>query len=308
MKRVLQLMWFVALLATVLGSAGRVIPMPDLFSHFPFYQCMIWAVLGVLTYSRSRKAAVGALVLAVLHAGIWAQPMRDHSSLPLIDPVEVRVLWANVHHRPEYWQRLRLQVETFRPHILALAEVDGVDSFAGLSADYPFALRTRTKGLVMFSKIPLFDAQEILVVDSRPILSARIEIDGRWCRILSTHVPWPTLPGHAGSLDRLGEICAAEESCLLLGDFNTTPWAVDFDHLLDHGGLRQARQGSWPIATWSWQFGRFLRLPLDHLLYKGRLVSSSFEIGPEFGSDHLPLHAIFNLGRGPSPSARHKMW
>jgi endonuclease/exonuclease/phosphatase (EEP) superfamily protein YafD len=83
---------------------------------------------------------------------------------------------------------------------------------------------------------------------------------------------------------------------VLLGDLNTTPWNFYFQRLLADSGLRSSAEGrgyqaSWPGAPF------LLRIPLDHVLLSPELRVVRREIGPDVGSDHLPVIVEFT----PSP-------
>lgn len=73
---------------------------------------------------------------------------------------------------------------------------------------------------------------------------------------------------------------------VLIGDFNMTPWEPDF------GDLPGNRAGDprWN-PTWNarkiWQ-----RITIDHALIGEGLNVQDFEVLPDVGSDHLPIHVI----------------
>jgi endonuclease/exonuclease/phosphatase (EEP) superfamily protein YafD len=87
---------------------------------------------------------------------------------------------------------------------------------------------------------------------------------------------------------------------MVLGDLNLSPWSPYFGDLLSSAGLRDSREGfgiqaSWPTAV------PLLRVPIDHVLYSPEVVINHRQIGPDVGSDHLPVVVDFSL---PAASSR----
>jgi endonuclease/exonuclease/phosphatase (EEP) superfamily protein YafD len=75
---------------------------------------------------------------------------------------------------------------------------------------------------------------------------------------------------------------------IVLGDLNATPWSPYFRELLRASGLRNTSQGrglygSWPAGL---PIGR---IPLDHCLVSPSLHVMDKQLGPQVGSDHLPV-------------------
>ncbi len=84
---------------------------------------------------------------------------------------------------------------------------------------------------------------------------------------------------------------------IFLGDLNATPWSP----LLR--ALRQA--GDWHpetdiYPTWPSWASAPLRLPIDHVLTRGRAELTGLTSGPDVASDHLPLEAdVIVHGKSP---------
>jgi endonuclease/exonuclease/phosphatase (EEP) superfamily protein YafD len=80
----------------------------------------------------------------------------------------------------------------------------------------------------------------------------------------------------------------ALEDLILVGDCNAAGWSRYLRDLERDASLNNdARlRPSWPVWLPS-----LVRLPLDHVWVRGRVVLLNAELGPRFGSDHLPLIA-----------------
>ncbi|MCP4501446.1 MAG: hypothetical protein GY822_15915 [Deltaproteobacteria bacterium] len=82
---------------------------------------------------------------------------------------------------------------------------------------------------------------------------------------------------------------------VLAGDFNATPWSIVFQNFLDETGLHNAAYARGGGTTWPTFLPLMFRIPIDHILLSKQLVSTSFLVGPEMGSDHLPFFGRFVL-------------
>jgi endonuclease/exonuclease/phosphatase (EEP) superfamily protein YafD len=90
---------------------------------------------------------------------------------------------------------------------------------------------------------------------------------------------------------------AREDNVILMGDWNLTPWSPVFREVLEIGGLHYQNFGLLPVSTWpSFNFLSVLKIPIDHVLFKGGLRPVSFARGPSNGSDHHSLIARFYVG------------
>ena len=123
------------------------------------------------------------------------------------------------------------------------------------------------------------------------------------------YVLHPTTPrtldqweGRNAYLDAVARAIAAEPPgtpIVTIGDFNTPTWSPFFQSFLKKSGLVDAAGTSWPTATrfsirW---FARpfYFGSPIDHILVSPNIEVKRFEVGPDIGSDHLPLIADLRL-------------
>jgi endonuclease/exonuclease/phosphatase family metal-dependent hydrolase len=137
-------------------------------------------------------------------------------------------------------------------------------------------------------------------------LRVLVSLGGRDVAIYTAHPDTPRSPGRWRSrnlqLAWLGARLAAEDGGrprLLMGDLNTPPASPWFTALLREGGVadaaggglrRPTRQPSRHIPLLS-----LLGAPVDHVLVSPELGVARFAIGPQVGSDHLPVIADLRL-------------
>lgn len=87
---------------------------------------------------------------------------------------------------------------------------------------------------------------------------------------------------------------------IVLGDFNTPPWSPFFRKILAAGDLINTDSRWVPRATrFSLKLSAlaFLGTPIDHILVGRDFGISANTIGPQFGSNHLPVIGDLTLAR-----------
>lgn len=155
-----------------------------------------------------------------------------------------------------------------------------------------------TWGRALLSRHPL---REPRLTEPGPILEAWIDFEGRPLRILGTHPMRPGRPDRNdvrdATLDRLAELAARQPEVLVLGDLNLTEFSPLWAELLEGGNLYDTRAGRGHMGSWKVYMPRtnwplpLPRLALDHVLLGPSLVTVDRRLGPEIGSDHLPIVA-----------------
>ena len=81
---------------------------------------------------------------------------------------------------------------------------------------------------------------------------------------------------------------------VVIGDFNATPWSYAFRDFSAETGLVNSQKGYGLAATWPTGLPITL-VPLDHMLHSESLTTVERDIGPDLGSDHLPLTVEVSL-------------
>jgi endonuclease/exonuclease/phosphatase (EEP) superfamily protein YafD len=127
------------------------------------------------------------------------------------------------------------------------------------------------------------------------IVEVIVDLDGRPVHVLAAHPVSPLTPTRAvqrnRTLQRIAARAVAEdETIVVMGDLNATPWSPYFQDLLAAADLRDSQVGhglqpSFPAAR-----GR-MGIPLDHVLHGPELQTLERHLGPAFGSDHRMVHA-----------------
>jgi endonuclease/exonuclease/phosphatase (EEP) superfamily protein YafD len=311
----------VLLAGTLAGRAGALLQegttlgwLCDLTTHFRVYGLGIALAATVLTLCGgppAARVAFGATVLVTLadllpswlpdrapaRAGAHAAPDDDARALFVVC---LNVQWDN----PDTGRTLAYLRAT-GADLVVLLEVDPnwADALAGLATDYPFAHvepRESFEGLALFSRWPLHDTA---IVDfgtrGAPSIVTSVESPAGNLAVIATHPRPPLTPAFdrelRAHLRAVGRRAAATPGpCLVVGDLNATPWSAAFHGLMREGRLVDSARGRGIQPTWNARLWA-PRIPIDHVLVTPDVTVIDRRLGPDVGSDHLPVEARVRL-------------
>ena len=162
-----------------------------------------------------------------------------------------------------------------------------------LRARYPYYrdCPQRRCDVAIFSKLPIrgatlgFDQP-----DGFPMAEAAFDLADGPLTLFGAHLARPfygPLGTQFGQAQRLAtRIAAVPGRKILVGDLNAVPWSAVLGELERRGGLVRlgGLEGTWPsLLPWPMQ------ITIDHALTDPSLASAPVRIGPNLGSDHLPV-------------------
>lgn len=308
---------FGAVVPSVCGLLGRWGWLLDLCNHFRF-QCAV--VLGVSTVAllllRSWKMAGVSLAglglnlffVLPLYMGSPAQTDRDGQTLTVM---HFNVNTGNTDHAG-----VITEIRSHKPELLFVQEVNNrwLDALEAGLTDYELVVedaRTDNFGIACFVRAQGDDRKPLTITDARtfdptggvaqvPVIEATFDWDGQSIKALSIHPLPPISMQYArirnAVLEAAGQWAAEQNGpCLVIGDFNATPWSTAFRDLQSEGGLTDSQVGFGRAPTWPAGLGTLGMIPIDHLLHSDGLVTVNRQVGQAMGSDHKPL--IVTLGR-----------
>ena len=159
------------------------------------------------------------------------------------------------------------------------------------------------KGLL--SRYPIVESALVDLADNRPDLKATLNVHGVDVVFIIAHPLPPRFqrtgfhfkPVTRAQCSRLGEIAVAGEPTIMVGDFNMTDRHeiyADYCSLGLIDAFQVAGQGAGPTIP-----ARVARLPfvpflrIDYIWHTPHLRALHAEVGPDAGSDHLPVVAHF---------------
>lgn len=316
-RRLLCLGLVTLALCSLLGSlAASSWTFAEWMAHFRF-QYFILALGSALAMGALRAwrwVALGLCVAALNGAYVvpwylggppWYGTAHDPAKAARLRLLVANVLTSNREHEA----LLRL-VDREQPDLLLLQEIDRrwVRSLKVLRARYPHGRlipRHDNFGIGLLSRLSLRGVKELTLYGSggRPSLEALVRLaDGREVRVLCTH-PFPPVNFRRRS-ERDDQLLSAAQRMgersgprLLVGDLNTSMFTAIYRQALKRSQLLDGRRGRGMLPTWPVNSGplTLLRVPLDHVWYSWELHLHRIELGPNIGSDHLPLLVDFAL-------------
>ncbi len=287
-----------AAVGSLLGFAGSAWWVFDLASHFRA-QYFVALVLGALlaTIARRYVLLAGALVFVLINAWL-VLPSLAPRPRPA-DGDRLRVLFVNVHTGNRDTYRVARLIRRTDADVVGLMEVNRrwKKALAPALVPYPHRLeqpREDNFGIGLYSRVPWTDARVELYGDANvPSVRARIRLPRSEVTLLLTH-PLPPISARYAKQRRLqleaiyADRAQLPDPLVVFGDLNASPWSRDFRWFRQRMRLADTRRGfgvqrTWPAGSW------LLRIPIDHCLVTPTIGVRSRRLGPNIGSDHLPV-------------------
>jgi endonuclease/exonuclease/phosphatase (EEP) superfamily protein YafD len=292
----------VGIVASLLGFLGDHHWTLDLFSHFRV-QYMIGATILLLAtvVLRQRRNALVASFGLLLNASLvlplyWPPGQAPDSRAPVL-----KVLYANVLSHNDGYSGLLEWIDSEQPDIIALLEVskEWKEALDPSLLAWPYQKsrpRDDNFGIAVYSRFPLQEVSwPVLTPTGSHSLFATLQWQNHEVPFLLVH-PYPPIKRYAATTARaqIEELIlrkeVSHELALLVGDLNTTPWSHT-SRRLNTTTLRPARLGFGVLSTWPAKLPAPFRIPIDTILAGPRWSVQDLRVGPDFGSDHLPLVA-----------------
>ncbi len=283
----------------------------ELLTHFHVYFLLAGAALALVALSLRQgwTAGLSSLVAAASFSVVWPHIHLPPTDLQPQSGPMVRLIWANLHHLNTDLVALRRLIETEKPDIVVLTELDPIHDavLREVARLLPFQSpppRANVFGVMLLATKPPESLKFDLTMGGyAPLMVARLcPVESGCLTLLSLHA-WPPLPPWTGARDRQLAHAASVarqhvdegERVVLVGDLNLTPFSPVFDRLITQSGLWDTnilpaeRPRTTPsIATWRLA-NTGIGLPIDHALVSAGIGIVSRRVGPDIGSDHHPL-------------------
>lgn len=120
----------------------------------------------------------------------------------------------------------------------------------------------------------------------RAVLAVEVEVDGASLHVRGTHLPHLEYGAHLTTRGLRRTLPPADRPAAFIGDMNMWGWTLD--RMMPGGWRRVVRGKTWPSHRPHSQ--------IDHLLVTPSVAVVSGEVGPDLGSDHLPIRARLRWG------------
>jgi endonuclease/exonuclease/phosphatase (EEP) superfamily protein YafD len=273
----------------LVDSAGTLAWLIDLASHWQWLFLLGLVVFTGLACWRDMRWAVLLLALPLP----W---LTASAPAPAGDPQAqvFTVASANVHLDSRNTETLAAWLAQEKPDVVVLLEVSPAYA-QGLRTlrDYPFqhiVAQDSPFGIAVLSRHPLQQIEVIEDAQGIAHIEAQLQWHGQPVGIIALHPMPPLSPQYHRvrntKLAALARQAAASGiPTVLAGDLNATPWSSAFSGLAQLG----LRRASGLAATWPAVLQGVLGLPIDQVLVTQHWAVVARQVGPQLGSDHLPI-------------------
>lgn len=282
----------------VLGFFGRLNWILDIFSHFRVYYCLAFLVIGIIAALLKKwKEAGVSLTLSLILFATFADlfiPTEKAQTSDGLKIASINLLSSNTNYQDvvEFINLNNFDVVFFQElNSKWKNELEAMEAEFILQEMFP---REDNFGIGVFSKINESYVQEVdFSAVNIPSLVLTVLHNGRELKIINTH-PLPPVGNsyfrarndQFETLNRI--IVNLNQEIVLIGDLNSTRFSPNFNLLMENGKLRDSRKGFGLLPTWHAQFP-LISVTLDHAFITGGIEVRHRSVGPDIGSDHLPV-------------------
>lgn len=269
----------------------------ELLSHFRAQ----YVVLALLLLAVAIRFCRHLLALPLAAAtGLNGWPLLPYlpSTAPDLSGRQIDVLNVNVNSNNTNHADIVDAIRAADSDLVSIVELTpALDEALHVFADvYPYrfsAPATGNFGIGILSQYPLIEPASFSTVQTKAI-DTIVELPTGPLRFFAVHLLPPKTPTMTRArnlqLDELAEYASGtEDSLLVCGDFNLTPYSPRFDKFVENTELRDVRRGRGLSFTWP-TFMPLLGIPIDHCLIRGPMQVESVERMDRIGSDHYPVH------------------
>jgi len=271
----------------------------DLFTHFHYIYILALLCL-ILIHIVNNKYKWGILFLALLCYPLIQVigSYKEDTKISINSSQTIRLLSANIdmnNSNHEYFKNL---ITKNNPDVILLLETNNAwtKNITYLGSEYPYNLthpRSDYFGVTLYSKHPLSD-EKIIYGEKNllPTLQATINSTAGKFILFGIHLDWPlsqtSVIRQRQQIDWLNRVVReTSDNLIVMGDFNTTPWSVNYRNLLSNGKLKACNRTFKP-GTWPGRLS-YIALPIDHCFYSGDVKITRYYVSDYFGSDHKAI-------------------
>ncbi|MTI43650.1 endonuclease/exonuclease/phosphatase family protein [Roseibium hamelinense] len=182
----------------------------------------------------------------------------------------------------------------------------------GTGEDYvypPHRAVGELNNLVVYSRFPISRQESIIVEGSpqsswhpeREIMSLTLSVNGEPVDVIATHPASPRSPSRWNDREdyfrklstHLADLSASTSAGqIVIGDWNMSPWSGNFQSFLNAHRLTTRFPNDIPQTTrffFAYELHWILGAIVDHIAVSEPFSLDTVRLGPDVGSDHLPL-------------------
>lgn len=306
-KQLLGLIVVMIFTGVALGWLSPFHPAFDTLAHFRLwagYALFLLGILWIWLFKERLKAililAFAAITIATAWSGIRLDGPRstfasDHQQYKLF---HLNLLFTNPNP-----MKVLDAIRESNPDFLVLHEVSykWKQFLPRLTPNYPHQFYCPEwrdfGGSIILSKYP-FAKQPDFCGPYGSMALAQIDFDGQLMTLGAVHFRWPWPASGPRQLIALTPtLKQLDKNALIAGDFNATPWSQHVHKFAQSGGLTIENHigPSWLLDWLPASLTRYVGLPIDQILHKGRVQITHIKTLDPVGSDHLPQLVEFGF-------------
>lgn len=278
----------------------------DILANFKVQLTLILLLLGLLNFLKlkSRSITLITLILIGYNTSFFYHFITFNKPKSITSTKGASILSINLLKSNTKSYKVIDLIESEQPDILVLLEYNPYweRALKDLNLEYPHRItevRIDNFGIAYFSKIPGHTSIVRDRITGFPSVLSHHVIVSDTLSIFATH-PLPPLGQQRFEL-RNRHFSTIVDTCrrynkhlIVLGDLNCSSFSVHFQKLKKALNLKDSRSGFGIQNTWHSKVP-LLKTTLDHFLVSESIEVVDRSVGPNIGSDHLPIYMKFNL-------------
>jgi endonuclease/exonuclease/phosphatase (EEP) superfamily protein YafD len=219
----------------------------------------------------------------------------------------LKVMSFNINVENTQTAAIVQSIQAVNPDLVVVIEVTPsmmASINAELQSALPYNFRSPGGGLGILSKLPLQSPRDEKFDGSDATnLVTTVAYRDKSIKLIGTHPLVPIKPDRFVKrnqhLQAIGNyLKKTQETVILLGDFNLTPWSPYYRQLINMTGLQNTRLGFGILPTWirpathvkypTWLI-TLVNIPIDHIFVSKNIKVARTYVGENGNSDHAPI-------------------
>ncbi|RNC86001.1 MAG: endonuclease/exonuclease/phosphatase family protein [Balneola sp.] len=298
MKHFPKYLLALGLIPVLLGFLGRWNWVFDAFSHFRLYYVIYFAAIAVLLLvAKKWKSGFVALFLGAM---LFYSSIKNLGPVPLSYYEEgIKIASINLLSSNDNYKEVGTFIRRGKFDVLVFQEFtpDWMEYLKDFEEDFPFMELDPSSGVFGMGVYSKFEIDSSIIIHSKSgnTFAKLVEIhgNGKELSIMNIHPPPPVSKELFDTRNAMFSAAndflkSYDKPYVLIGDFNSTTFSPNFKRLTSELEVRDSRKDFGLLPTWN-TYWSLISITIDHALVSNGLDVMHRRVGPNIGSDHLPV-------------------